>query len=97
MSGWNPSQYLKFTEERTCRGLAARVAVANLHRAIDQGCGRATAPRCSERSPQAYLTGLDSFAEMIDRARRERFESPRQYRIAGYIGRWAEGNGDRST
>jgi trans-aconitate 2-methyltransferase len=98
MSGWNPNQYLKFAEERTqpCRDLAARIAVANVHRAIDLGCGPGNSTAVlRECWPGAELTGLDNSAEMIDRARREWPESPRQHWIAGGISEWADDSRDQ--
>ena len=92
MSGWNPNQYLKFAEERTqpCRDLAARIAVTNVRRAIDLGCGPGNSTAVlRDRWPDAEFTGLDSSAEMIDRARRE---YPRQRWIAGGISEWAAAN-----
>jgi trans-aconitate 2-methyltransferase len=97
MAGWNPNQYLKFAEERTqpCRDLAARIAVANVHRAIDLGCGPGNSTAVlRERWPDAELTGLDSSVEMIERARREWPESSRQHWIAGGISEWAASNGE---
>jgi trans-aconitate 2-methyltransferase len=89
MSGWNPSQYLKFAEERTqpCRDLAARIAVTNVRRVIDLGCGPGNSTSVlRDRWPDAEFTGLDNSAEMIARARRE---YPSQRWIAGDISEWA--------
>jgi trans-aconitate 2-methyltransferase len=98
MPGWNPNQYLKFAEERTqpCRDLAARIQVANVHRAIDLGCGPGNSTAVlRERWPEAEFTGLDSSAVMIERARREWPESPRQHWIAGDISEWAAESGEQ--
>jgi trans-aconitate 2-methyltransferase len=92
MSGWNPSQYLKFAEERTqpCRDLAARIAVANVRRVIDLGCGPGNSTAVlRDRWPDAEFTGLDSSAEMIERARRE---YPRCHWLARDISEWAAGD-----
>ncbi|MGA3041675.1 MAG: methyltransferase domain-containing protein [Bryobacteraceae bacterium] len=89
MSGWNPNQYLKFAEERTqpCRDLAARIAVPNVRGVIDLGCGPGNSTAVlRERWPDAEFTGLDSSAEMIDRARRE---YPGQHWLTGGISEWA--------
>ena len=89
MSGWNPNQYLKFAAERTqpCRDLAARIAVSSPRRVIDLGCGPGNSSAVLiDHWPDAEFTGLDSSAEMIDRARRE---YPRQHWIAGDIAEWA--------
>ena len=94
MSGWNPSQYLKFAAERTqpCRDLVVRIEVVNPRRVIDLGCGPGNSTAVlRERWPDAEFTGLDSSAEMIERARRE---CPSQRWIAGDIARWtAAGDG----
>jgi len=89
MSGWNPNQYLKFAEERTqpCRDLAARIAVSNVRRVIDLGCGPGNSTAVlHDLWPDAEFTGLDNSAEMIERARREH---PLQRWIAGDIAEWA--------
>ena len=93
MSGWNPNQYLKFAQERTqpCRDLAARIEVAQVRRVIDLGCGPGNGTAVlRDRWPDADFTGLDSSAEMIDRARRD---APRQTWITGDISEWAAGSG----
>jgi trans-aconitate 2-methyltransferase len=90
MPGWNPTQYLKFAEERTqpCRDLAARIAVAGARRVIDLGCGPGNSTAVlRERWPDADFTGLDSSPEMIEQARSE---YPAQRWMAGDISEWAE-------
>jgi trans-aconitate 2-methyltransferase len=92
MSGWNPNQYLKFAEERTqpCRDLAARIAVANVRRVIDLGCGPGNSTAVlRNRWPHAEFTGLDSSSEMIERAQRD---YPGQQWVAGGISEWAAGH-----
>jgi trans-aconitate 2-methyltransferase len=72
MPSWRPDQYLKFAAERTqpCRDLAARVAIQNPRRVIDLGCGTGNSTEVlAARWPRAELTGLDSSAEMIAKAR----------------------------
>ncbi len=72
MPDWKPEQYLKFAAERTqpCRDLAARVAIENPRRVIDLGCGPGNSTEVlAARWPEAELTGLDSSAEMIAKAR----------------------------
>jgi trans-aconitate 2-methyltransferase len=89
VAGWNPHQYLKFADERTqpCRDLAARIAVAGVRRVIDLGCGPGNSTAVlRDRWPDAEFTGLDSSAEMIERARRE---YPQRRWIAGDISEWA--------
>ena len=73
MPTWNPDQYLKFADERTrpCHDLAARVAVKQLRRVIDLGCGPGNSTQVlAERWPEARITGLDSSADMIAAARK---------------------------
>jgi trans-aconitate 2-methyltransferase len=89
MPGWNPSQYLKFADERTrpCRDLAARIAVTNVRRVIDLGCGPGNSTAVlHERWPHAEFTGLDSSVEMIESARRA---YPAQRWMVDDIARWA--------
>jgi trans-aconitate 2-methyltransferase len=89
MPGWNPNQYLKFADERTqpCRDLAARIAVSNVRRVIDLGCGPGNSTAVLRaRWPDAEFTGLDGSADMIERAQREH---PAQDWIAGDISEWA--------
>jgi trans-aconitate 2-methyltransferase len=89
---WNPDQYLKFADERTqpCRDLAARIGVSTVRRAIDLGCGPGNSTAVlRDRWPDAELTGLDSSAEMIARARSAH---PRDRWIAGDISDWAAAN-----
>jgi trans-aconitate 2-methyltransferase len=91
MPNWNPQQYLKFTEERTqpCRDLAARIALTSVQRAIDLGCGPGNSTAVlRERWPDAEFTGLDSSAQMIERAARE---YPGQHWMAGDLSKWAAG------
>ena len=95
MSGWNPNQYLKFAEERTqpCRDLVARIAVTNVRRVIDLGCGPGNSTAVlRDRWPEAEFTGLDNSTEMIERARRE---YPSQHWIAGGISEWATCSDDQ--
>jgi len=90
--GWNPNQYLKFADERTrpCRDLAARIAVSSVRRVIDLGCGPGNSTAVlADRWPDAEVTGLDSSADMIERARRD---YPGQRWITGDISEWAAAN-----
>jgi len=89
MPDWSPNQYLKFAEERTqpCRDLAARIAVPNVRRVIDLGCGPGNSTAVlRDRWPHAEFSGLDSSADMIEQARRE---YPQQRWIAADISEWA--------
>ena len=91
MPSWKADQYLKFAAERTqpCRDLAARVAIANPRRVIDLGCGPGNSTEVlAERLPLAKVTGLDSSAEMIAKARAAH---PQWHWQAGAIEEWADG------
>jgi trans-aconitate 2-methyltransferase len=91
MAGWNPDQYLKFSDERTQPGrdLAARICVPQVRSVIDLGCGPGNSTRIlAERWPDAQITALDSDASMINAA----IESnPRGRWITGDIAKWAAG------
>ncbi len=91
MPGWKPDQYLKFAAERTqpCRDLVARIAIENPRRVIDLGCGPGNSTEVlAARWPGAKLTGLDSSAEMIARARSLHPDWRWQ---AGDIAAWTDG------
>jgi trans-aconitate 2-methyltransferase len=91
MPSWKPDQYLKFAAERTqpCRDLAARVAIPNPRRVMDLGCGPGNSTEVlAERWPQAELTGLDSSADMIAKARGVH---PEWRWCAGDIAEWTNG------
>jgi trans-aconitate 2-methyltransferase len=91
MPSWKADQYLKFVAERTqpCRDLAARVAIANPRRAIDLGCGPGNSTEVlAARWTLAELTGLDSSAEMIERAGAAH---PEWRWLAGGIEEWIDG------
>ncbi|MFZ0922379.1 MAG: methyltransferase domain-containing protein, partial [Candidatus Acidiferrales bacterium] len=89
MAGWNPDQYLKFSDERTqpCRDLASRIALLQVRTAIDLGCGPGNSTQVlAERWPDAQITALDSDAAMINAA----IESNGRGRwITGDIAKWA--------
>jgi trans-aconitate 2-methyltransferase len=89
MAGWNPEQYLKFSDERTqpCRDLAARISLPRVRTAIDLGCGPGNSTQIlAERWPDAQITALDSDTAMINVA----IESnPRGRWITGDIAKWA--------
>lgn len=73
MPAWDPSQYLKFGDERTrpCRDLAARIALADARRIIDLGCGPGNSTQVlAARWPGAEIAALDSSPEMIAAARK---------------------------
>jgi trans-aconitate 2-methyltransferase len=97
MAGWNPDQYLKFSDERTqpCRDLASRIAVEHVRTAIDLGCGPGNSTQVlAERWPDAQITALDSDTAMINAA----IEShPRGRWITGDIAKWAAGKPPNET
>jgi trans-aconitate 2-methyltransferase len=73
MAEWNPSQYLKFADERTrpAADLLARVPLAAPATIVDLGCGPGNSTELlARRWPQARLTGVDSSANMLADAAR---------------------------
>jgi trans-aconitate 2-methyltransferase len=94
MPSRDTSQYLRFAEQRTqpCRDLVSRVAL-DPRRIIDLGCGPGNSTQVlAERWPDAEITGLDSSAETIAKARSEC--AGRRW-IAAEISEWAERTADR--
>lgn len=72
MSGWDPGQYLKFADHRLrpAVDLLARVPLVSCRTAWDLGCGAGNVTKLLKaRWPQADVTGVDSSAEMLDKAR----------------------------
>lgn len=72
MPTWDDAQYVKFLDARTrpAAELLARVPVAKASRVVDLGCGPGNSTELlRERWPEARLTGVDSSAEMLGRAR----------------------------
>jgi trans-aconitate 2-methyltransferase len=72
--GWDPGQYLKFSEERLrpALDLLARVPAPEPKRVVDLGCGTgATVPVLRARWPDATVVGVDSSPEMLAKARSE--------------------------
>jgi trans-aconitate 2-methyltransferase len=71
---WDPGQYLRFADERTrpAVDLLARIPHEARSLVFDMGCGPGNTTRLLRaRWPAADLTGIDSSAEMLDRAARE--------------------------
>jgi trans-aconitate 2-methyltransferase len=69
---WDPTQYLRFAEYRTrpAIDLLEHVAVTDPRSVYDIGCGPGNATRLlRDRWPNARITGVDSSAEMLARAR----------------------------
>ncbi|CAN5880635.1 methyltransferase domain-containing protein [soil metagenome] len=77
-AAWDPAQYLAFADERTRPfvDLLARVD-ATPARIVDLGCGPGhLTALLHARWPRAAVTGVDSSADMITRARREHADRP---------------------
>jgi trans-aconitate 2-methyltransferase len=71
---WDPGQYLRFADERTRPAveLLARIPREAPSSVVDMGCGPGNTTRLLRgRWPAGDLTGVDSSAEMLDRAARE--------------------------
>ena len=69
---WDPSQYLKFGNERLrpALDLLARVPLDVPQHVVDLGCGAGNVTQfIAQRWPQAQVTGVDSSAEMLAKAR----------------------------
>lgn len=71
MSGWDPAQYLKFSQPRLrpALELLARVQLEAPASIYDLGCGTgALTTIMAERWPGAVVTGIDDSSEMLQRA-----------------------------
>jgi trans-aconitate 2-methyltransferase len=69
---WDPSQYLKFDDERfrPGRDLTARIPLAAPRRIIDLGCGTGDLTAgLAAQWPEAEVSGLDSSADMLATAK----------------------------
>jgi trans-aconitate 2-methyltransferase len=94
MPTWNADQYLKFAGERTrpCRDLVAAIAISNVRRIIDLGCGPGNSTSVlAARWPDAEIVGLDNSASMIQAARAEQ---PNRTWIVRDIAQWAATKGE---
>ncbi|MBT3358208.1 MAG: methyltransferase domain-containing protein [Rhodospirillales bacterium] len=72
MPSWDSTQYLKFRAERQrpAQDLLAGIALQAPDRIFDLGCGAGNPTRLvAARWPQARITGLDSSADMLAKAR----------------------------
>lgn len=72
MATWDPQQYLAFAGERArpALDLLARVRTAAPDAVYDLGCGAGNITAVlAERWPEARVTGIDSSAAMLERAR----------------------------
>lgn len=88
---WDPGEYLRFGDERTrpAVDLATRIAVESPRAVIDMGCGPGNSTQVlRQRWPRARISGLDSSAPMIARARRS---YPDQEWVLGDLATWDAG------
>lgn len=72
-TAWNPTQYLKFGDERSrpLVDLLQRVPLRDVRRVVDLGCGPGTdTPLIHDRWPEAHVHGVDNSPSMIEEARR---------------------------
>ena len=89
MPSWDPSQYLKFTDHRLrpALDLMARIALDQPRGVYDLGCGPGNITRLlAERWPDARVTGVDSSADMLAKAR---VEAPGVTLEQADIARWS--------
>ena len=87
MPSWDPNQYLKFTDHRLrpALDLLAQIPAADPRSIYDLGCGPGNITRLlAERWPDARVTGIDSSADMLAKARQE---APRSSKPTSRIGR----------
>lgn len=85
---WNAAQYLRFEDERTRPSidLLARVALTDPKRCIDLGCGPGNSTELvAARFPNAVVEGLDSSADMLEKARKR---MPGSDFALGDVGTW---------
>ncbi len=69
---WDPDAYLRFADHRARPGfeLMARIPDTDPRTVVDLGCGTGNLTAVlADRWPEAHIEGLDSSAEMIERAR----------------------------
>lgn len=69
---WDPTQYLRYADERLrpALDLMARVPLAAPDSAIDLGCGPGNVTRIlKQRWPDAVVTGVDASPQMLEKAR----------------------------
>ncbi len=69
---WDPDRYLRFADHRSRPGLELIFRIPDVEAAtvVDLGCGTGSlTARLAERWPNASVVGIDSSAEMIERAR----------------------------
>jgi trans-aconitate 2-methyltransferase len=71
-TSWDNVQYLKFGDERTrpAQELLARVPLSTAQRVVDLGSGPGNSTALLQaRWPEAHITGVESSADMLQRAR----------------------------
>lgn len=81
MPTWNPSQYLRFADERgrPFVDLVSRIGV-EASSVVDLGCGPGQlTPVLRERFPGAEIVGVDSSSEMMERADAENADPHARY------------------
>ena len=74
MPNWDPKQYLRFEKERTqpCIDLVNRIPEVEARMVVDLGCGPGNSTKVlARRFEHARVIGIDSSAEMIERAKRD--------------------------
>jgi trans-aconitate 2-methyltransferase len=69
---WNPTQYLKFKDERTrpVIDLLSHITLEEPKRIVDLGCGSGNSTaELAARYPNSHLTAMDLSPDMLERAR----------------------------
>ena len=88
MPSWNPSQYLRFADERgrPFVDLVSRIGV-DASSVVDLGCGPGQlTPVLRARFPEASILGVDSSTDMIERAESENVDPRARYEAADVAG-----------
>jgi trans-aconitate 2-methyltransferase len=87
---WDADQYTKFSRERSrpFDDLMAQVTAERPEFIVDLGCGTGSLTRTlAERWPAARVLGIDSSAEMLEKARPQAISGRLEFTQAG-IGQW---------
>ena len=88
---WDPAQYLRFADERgrPFQDLMSRVGSTEPLYVVDLGCGPGNLTvGLADRWPDAEVEGVDSSAEMIDRAQQEHAGARARFSL-GDVRDWA--------